>query len=431
MKHRIDVPYGERSLGIEVDEARLAFDLAPANAEPVADLEEAVCRALREPVGTAPLRNAFRPGQQVVILGDDQTRLTPTDRIVPALLDEINAAGIPDENIAVVIATGTHRALKNDELAEKYGPAVTDRVPVANHDCLDGDNLVHFGVTRRGTDIWVNRQVVEADVRIGVGNIVPHHPTGWSGGAKILLPGVAGRHTTGQMHLLGASEQQLGKVDTPCRAEMEDFARAVGLGFIINTVLNRDAEVCHVVAGHFVDAHRQGVRRAEGVLGAPFRQLADLVLASAYPIDFDLFQADKGLFSAALSARPGGEIMLLSPCYDGVSPTHPEAVGLAALSDERLWRLARGSGQDDPLSIAEALYFNTIRREFRATLVTEGIPRDVVEAMGFGYMEPDQVPDYVQTQMRKQPALTLGVLRNCVDVLPLYRPTAGDDDGLV
>ena len=106
-------------------------------------------------------------------------------------------------------------------------------------------------------------------------------------------------------------------------------------------------------------------------------------------------------------------------------------MGLAGLDDDALWQLARGPGQDDPLSIAEALYFNTIKREFRATLVTEGIPRDVVQAMGFGYLEPDQVPTYVHDLMAVDPGLTLGILRQSVDVLPILQPDGGDDDSLV
>ena len=236
---------------------------------------------------------------------------------MPLLLDEINAARVPDDDVTLVIATGTHRPLTAAELDRKYGSRVIDRIRVRTHDCLDGDSLAHFGVTRRGTDIWVSRAVVEADVRIGVGNIVPHHPTGWSGGAKILLPGVAGRHTTGQLHLLGATEQQLGKVDTPCREEMEDFARQVGLGCIVNTVLDRRGRMCGVVAGHYVAAHRRGVDMARQVMGVPFDRQADIVLASTYPIDFDLFQADKGLFSAAIGVffglYPANRASLLEP----------------------------------------------------------------------------------------------------------------------
>jgi nickel-dependent lactate racemase len=389
---------------------------------PVQDVEREICRALREPVGSPPLRELVNAGDRVVLIGDDGTRLTPTERIVPLLLDELNAGGLPDADITLVIATGTHRPMTPEEMAAKYGPRVTDRVRAINHDCLDEGSLVSCGTTRRGTEVWANRTVLEADVRVGVGNIVPHHPTGWSAGAKILLPGVAGEQTTAQMHLLGATEQQLGKVDTPCREEMEDFAQAIGLDFIVNTVLNREGRLVRVVAGHFVAAHREGVRWAKRVFGVPFAQRADVTLSSTYPIDFDLFQADKGLFSAAVCTREGGEIILVSPCYEGVSPTHPGAVELACLDDEALWELAQCEGARDPLSIAEVLYFNSVKQPFRVTLVTEGVSREAAQRMGFNHLRPAELPNYLARRLAAEPELTVGIVRNSAETLPLYRP---------
>jgi len=425
----LTVHYGESLLRLELDESRVVFDLQPADVPPVENVESEVRRALREPVGTPPLREMVRAGQQVVVMGDDVTRLTPTDRIVPLLLDELNAGGVADDDITLIIATGTHRAMTQKEVEQKYGPAVTGRIAVSNHDYLH--DLISCGTTRRGTEIWANRTVLEADVRIGVGNIVPHHPTGWSGGAKILLPGVAGELTTGQMHLLGASEQQLGKVETPCREEMEDFARAVGLDFIANTVLDRNGRLVRLAAGDFIAAHREGVRWAERVLGAPFARPADLTISSTHPIDFDLFQADKGLFSAAIATRAGGEIVLLSPCRDGVSPTHPEAAELTALDDGELWRIARSEPTCDLLSVAEALYLNTAKRDFKVTLATTGIPRDVVDGMGFRYLEPSRLPDYLAESIAEEPDVTVGILRNSVETLPVIKPEGDSPDELV
>jgi len=295
-------------------------------------------------------------------------------------------------------------------------------VAVINHDCHDEENLVSFGTTRRGTDIWINRIVAEAVVRVGVGNIVPHHPTGWSAGAKIVLPGVAGERTTAQMHLLGATEQRLGEVETPCREEMEDFARETGLHFIVNTVLDRDGQLVRAEAGHFVAAHRQGVRWAQKVYGAPFHHKADITLVSTYPIDFDLFQADKGLFSAAVCTKEGGEIILVSPCYEGVSPAHPEVVELGCLSDSELWEMAQTECGQDPLSIAEVLYFNSLKRPFRVTLVSEGISRETAHKMGFGYVEPSGFRDYLAARIGAAPETTVGILRQGTETLPLYLP---------
>jgi len=420
-KRTVHINYGQTLLPLEPN-GQVLFDLQPAATPPVPDVKQEVQRALNEPVGLAPLRELATPGKRVVVIGDDGTRLTPTDQIIPPLLDELNAGGVPDSDVTLIIATGTHRPMTKDEIASKYGDQVTDRVQVINHDCVDEASLVSCGTTRRGTDIWVNRAVMEADVRIGVGNIVPHHPTGWSAGAKILLPGVAGRRTTAQFHLLGAREQQLGKVDTPCREEMEDFARVTGLDFIVNTVLNSRGQLVRAVAGHFVAAHREGVKWAKSVYGVPFGNKADITLSSTYPIDFDLFQADKGLFSAVLCTKEGGEIILVSPCYEGVSPTHPEAVELGQLDDEALWQLAQADTDHDPLSIAEVLYFNSVKRSFRVTLVSEGIPSAVAQKMGFNHLEPAELLGYLTDRLAAESNLSVGILRHSAEVLPLYKP---------
>jgi nickel-dependent lactate racemase len=263
---------------------------------------------------------------------------------------------------------------------------------------------------------------MESDVRVGVGNIVPHHPTGWSAGAKILLPGVAGERTTAQMHLLGATEQQLGRVDTPCREEMEDFAGATGLDFIVNAVLDRHGQLVRIVAGHFVDAHREGVNWGKRVYGVPFNEKADVTLSSTYPIDFDLFQADKGLFSAAICTQTDGEIILVSPCYEGVSPTHPEAVDLSGLNENALWKLVDADDTHDLLSIAEALYFNTIKKSFRVTLVSEGISTETARKIGLNSVQSSALSDYLARRLAAEPELTVGIVRHSAETLPIYQP---------
>jgi nickel-dependent lactate racemase len=422
MTKTIHINYGESVLPIGLLEGRVLFDLQPADVPPVPDVGREIRRALREPVDSRPLRELISPSDQVAIIGDDGTRLTPTDQIIPRLLDELNQGGVPDSDVTLVIATGTHRPMTPAEIAAKYGAEVIERVRVINHDCLDRENLVSCGTTRRGTEVWVNRTVLEADVRVGVGNIVPHHPTGWSAGAKILLPGVAGERTTAQMHLLGAREQQLGKVETPCREEMEDFAQAIGLDFIVNTVLNRHGKLVRAVVGHFVAAHREGVRWAEKVYGALFGQKADITLSSTYPTDFDLFQADKGLFSAAVCTEGGGEIILVSPCYEGVSATHPQAVELGCLSYQELWQRAWSDCDQDPLSIAEVLYFNSLKRLFQVTLVSKGVSRETARKMGFGHLDPTELLDHLAQRLADEPGLTVGIVRNSAETLPVYQP---------
>jgi nickel-dependent lactate racemase len=414
----VDIHYGKELLTLNINANNFRYELKPADIKPVKNVRDEVLRALKNPVNSDELNMIVRRGDKVVILADDITRLTPAGEILPHVLNELNNAGVPDEDIKLIIALGTHRSMTKAEIIKKFGDEVVRRIEIVNHDCLNKDLLVHYGTTRRGTDIWVNRTVVEADVRIAVGNIVPHHPTGWSGGAKILLPGVAGQQTTGQFHLLGATQQLLGEIDTPCREEMEDFASRTGLEFIINTVLDREGRIVRIVAGHMTDAHREGVKWGKSVFGAPFSEKTDITISSTFPVDFDLFQADKGLFSAAISTKKGGEIILLSPCYEGVSPTHPEAVDLAGLTDAELMELAKNphSGHD-PLSIAEVLYFNTAKQGFKVTLVSDGIPGVIAQKLNFNPVRVGDLQDYLDRRLKD--GLTVGFIHNSAETLPV------------
>ena len=419
MKKTIKIHYGNKILNLQVEKDALRHELKPADIETVKNISEETVRALKNPFSSEQLNKLVKKGQKVVVLADDITRLTPAREILPYILDEINLGGVPDDDITLIIALGTHRPMTQEEIQIKFGNDVIRRVKIFNHDCLDKDNLKHFGTTRRGTDIWVNRLVVESDVRIGIGNIVPHYPTGWSGGAKILLPGVAGEYTTGQVHLLGATEQLLGQVETPCREEMEDFAAATGFDFILNTVLDRNGKVVRMVAGHIIAAHREGVKWGKRVFGAPYTEKTDITISSAFPADRDLFQASKGIFSAVISTKKGGEIILLSPCFEGVSPTHQEVIDLAHFSDEELFQKARDpQSKHDILSITAALYFNSATKRCKVTLVSEGIPDEIARKLNFNPLKLSQLQEYLDSCMEKMD-LTLGLIHNSAETIPV------------
>ncbi len=422
MKKKIDIHYGTKILNLQIDLDALRYELKPADIKSVNSISQETIRALKNPFSSEQLSKLLKEGQKVVILVDDITRLTPAREILPIVLDEINLGGVPDSDITMIIALGTHRQMTPEEIRTKFGDDVIRRVKILNHNCRDRENLKHYGTTRRGTDIWVNRLVVEADVRIGIGNIVPHYPTGWSGGAKILLPGVAGEHTTGQVHLLGATEQLLGQVETPCREEMEDFAAATGFDFIINTVLDRNGNVVRIVAGHIIAAHREGVKWGEKVFGAPYSEKTDITVSSAFPVDRDLFQASKGIFSAIISTKTGGEIILLSPCYEGVSPTHQEVVDLAQFSDEILFQKARDPlSKHDMLSITAALYFNSATKRCKVTLVSEGISDEIAKKLNFNSIRLSELQEYLDLRLEKSD-VTVGLIHNSAETIPVEDP---------
>ena len=419
------IKYLDRELTLDIPAENIIFDVRPLDVPSVADWDGTLLEALAHPIGTPKLEELVRPGQRVVLIVDDNTRPTPVNRIVPVVLDELNRAGIPDSDIQAVIASGTHRAMTDAEKVAKYGQPLLDRIQFLTHGYKDPDKLVDYGTTERGTRILVNKDVVSADIRIAIGNLIPHHPTGWSAGAKAVLPGVGGEETVAQMHFLGSRYPALGRVDTPMRQEMEDFAEKIHLDFILNVILSRDEELVGAVAGHFIEAHRAGIEISKKVYGLPIPELADLVISTTSPVNFDLFQGDKGITSAQPATKQGGEIVLVCGCVEGISPAHPELADyLGKCTTEDIWRMLENNEIPDPLTGAEAIVLNDIKTQMGITLATEGIPRDVCESMGFGHVEPDQLNTYIAGRLRENPALKIGILRQSVEIVPIVTPVA-------
>lgn len=422
----VRIPYVEQFLDIDIPEKNLLFDVGPRDVKSVPEIREEIRRALREPYGAPQLREMVGPGQKVVIISDDNTRRTPTRDIVPILLDELNSAGIPDRDIRILISSGTHRPMTGKELDEKYGSAVLNRVPILPHEYKNPEALVDYGTTSRGTRIMVNRTVIEADFRMAVGDIIPHHPAGFGGGAKAVLPGVAGEETVAQLHFLGSRYPALGRLDSEMRREMEDFAQKIGLNFIVNTVLNREGGLVKVVAGHFIAAHRQGVEKAKEVYGVQIPEAADMTLSSTSPVDFDFFQGDKGITSAELATRKGGEIVLVSGCQEGISPAHPGLADfLGRMSSEQMWERIQLKQTPDPLACAEAIVINDIREKMSITIATEGLSPSLCRQLGLLHVLPQQLPDHVKKRLSENPELKVGVIRNSAETLPLLPGGAG------
>ncbi len=328
----IALPYGDTSLSFRLSRRNLLGVMAPAEVPAAADPAAIVRQAMREPVGRPPLREMVQPGQHIVIIVDDMTRPTPQHVLLPPLLEELEAAG-RNLHIEILIATGTHRAMTPAEIERKVGRQVVSAYPVINHDAMDPANLVHLGTTPNGTPIVVNRRVVEADLVVAVGNTVPHCLAGWSGGAKIIQPGVCGEQTTHHTHALNmySPVPHLGRLDNPVRQEIEAIVQRVRLDFMLNTVLNARAEVVHVVAGDPYHSHRRAVELATPIWVQPVPVMPDIVVISSHPADLDYWQGVKALYAAELVVKRGGDIILASPCREGIStnPHHLEAMRLA------------------------------------------------------------------------------------------------------
>jgi len=327
---RIEFPYPHIP-ALEVPDRNLLGYHHPQRFPDAPPADDQVRQALAHSIGAPPLSDRVAAGTHVLIIVDDNTRPTPAAQLLPPLLDALKRAGVNDSGIAFLIACGSHRKMTGDELERKLGKGPAGRYPVHQHDYDDADLLVDCGEIDGGLPVLVNRHVVAADFVIGLGHIVPHRAQGMSGGAKIMLPGVAGKASVDGMHWRASQipiPDLLGKIDNPLRRLSNAFAGRAGLDYIVNVVLDDEERVVGAWAGDPVAAHREGCRKALDVYGIQIPEPADICVIDSYPADVDLWQANKALFAAEPAVKPGGVVILVTPSPEGASKAHPKLVDL-------------------------------------------------------------------------------------------------------
>jgi lactate racemase len=374
MMAKIEIRYGSALVTLTVPEANLLDNVGMSHVPRAEDPQRVLAAALAAPIGTAPLRELARGKSRIVLLVDDLTRPTPTHLLLPMVTAELAAAGIRDDQICILVATGTHRPMTAPELERKLGAEVVAQFRVINHDYRIAEEQVELGTTPSGIPITVNRLVAEADFVVGIGNIVPHRYCGWAGGAKIIQPGVGGEATTAGTHLMITKDPdaRLGVIENQVRREMEEVAARANLKFIVNTVLDRHANIVDIVAGDFRQAFREGVARALKVYSVSLKGKAEIVVASAYPSDINFWQAGKALYSADLAVRDGGTIILASPCYEGVGE-HGEFVDLLQYDYRTLDRMIAAGEVHDRVGAAAALAVALVLGRAQLWLVTDHV----------------------------------------------------------
>ncbi len=346
------LPYGSATMDATIPGSCFGGVFALPESSPLPDLESELREVLRAPRGCRPLSELASGSTRALLLVDDLTRATPADRILPAVLEALQAGGIGEEDTAVLFALGSHRPMTGPEMKKKVGSDIFRRIPCFNHDFRGP--LEFAGETDLGTPIDINPMLREYDLILGVGTIVPHRYCGWSGGGKIVQPGVCGERTITATHLLVSKDPSIGLGVSSNRAlrEIRQVSEKAGLRFIVNTVCNGSGQVTDIVAGAPLEAHREGIERAKKVLGVPMPQ-ADVVVVSSYPEDANLWQALKALYAAQRVVRRGGRIILVSPLYEGAGE-HPEIIRLMACGTKHLKSLIERSGADDMLCVAAA-----------------------------------------------------------------------------
>jgi nickel-dependent lactate racemase len=334
------VPYGKTEIEFALPSTMRGSVVVSKTAEPLADVESAIAGVLAHPVGTPPLREMARPGDRVCIVFTDVTRVSPDDLLVPALLRELEVAGVRDEDITLLCGIGMHRPSTPEEKVAKLGRAVVDRYHVIDNEPQNPEALVDLGITPGGVPVSAHRAVVEADLPIATGIVEPHQYAGYSGGRKTLAVGAAGEALIAHTHgpaFVDHPGTRLGRIEgNPFDEAVTEAARRAGLRFILNVVLDDEKRVVCVKAGEPVETHRQLVAFARSIYEVAIPHQYDVAIGGVgFPKDANLYQASRAasylFFAPTPVVRPGGFLIVPARCEEGAGAGVGEQRFLAAM----------------------------------------------------------------------------------------------------
>jgi nickel-dependent lactate racemase len=321
---RITLDYGRTGLEVNLPPERVVGPLAIRPAAPLPDPEAAIAEVLRRPIGSRPLADVARGRKNACVLVCDITRPVPNRLILPPLLRTLEAEGIRRQDILLLVATGLHRPNQGAELEEMLGPEVANTYRVENHHGKVLDEHDYLGETPSGVPVWLDRRYVRADLKITTGLIEPHLMAGYSGGRKVICPGIAALETVKVWHgprFLEHPNADCGIVaGNPVHEENTRIAQMAGCDFIVNVCLDGQRRITWVGAGDMIRAWEEGVRFVEGVVKVPVPEPCDVVVTSCagYPLDTTWYQAVKGLTGALPIVKRGGTIVLAASLTEGV-----------------------------------------------------------------------------------------------------------------
>ena len=329
---KLTLAYGKTGLAASIPDANLVGPLEIRPAPPLADPAAAVAESLREPTGTPPLGELAQGKKTACVLICDVTRPVPNELLLGHVLPTLEAAGVPRDGITILIATGLHRPNLGAEIAELVGPDIAARHRVENHYGKDLASHTDLGVSPRGVPIHIDSRYVDADLKIATGLIEPHLMAGYSGGRKLVCPGIAALETVKVWHgpqFLEHPNADCGILEgNPVHEENTWIARRAGCDFILNVTLDADRRVTGVFAGEMELAFFEGVAFARSVVTAPVDGPVDVAVTSAagYPLDQTFYQSIKGLTGVLPIMKRGGTIIIAAEMAEGVGS--PEFAGL-------------------------------------------------------------------------------------------------------
>ncbi|MGE5488508.1 MAG: nickel-dependent lactate racemase [bacterium] len=329
---RVDFAFGKTGLQLELPPGFDYRVLEARSAQPLADARAAIEAALDAPVNSPPLAELARGRASAAISVCDITRPAPNRTVLPPVLERLEAAGIARERIVILIATGLHRPATDAEICEIVGPEIASEYRVENHNARDFASHRHLGATRSGTPVYIDERFVSAGLRITLGFIEPHLMLGYSGGRKLIVPGLAAQETIKIIHsprFMRHPRAVEGSIeDNPLHRELLEIAAMARHDFIVDVALARDRSIAGVFAGEPVAAHRRGIEFVSRVMLETLDAPVDAVITTSagYPLDLTFYQAVKGVTAASHIVKPGGRILVLAACEEGAGA--PEFRGM-------------------------------------------------------------------------------------------------------
>ena len=331
---RVKLSYGRTGLEVELPDERVVRTLAYKEADPLPEPRESLAQLLANPMGSPPLSELAKGKRSACILICDITRPVPNETILTPVLETLEAAGIPRDQILILVATGLHRPNLGEELVEMVGPRIAAEYRIENHDGLDLASHAYLGDSPRGVPIWLDRRFVESDLKITTGLIEPHFMAGYSGGRKVICPGIAALETVKVWHgpdFLEHPRADSGILDgNPVHEENTWIAKRAGCDFIVNVVIDAERRPLAFFAGDMITAFERGVEFVRDIVRDTVPEPVDIVVTSSagYPLDTTFYQSVKGMVCAMPIVKQGGTIIVAASMTEGIGSA-PFQIGRA------------------------------------------------------------------------------------------------------
>ena len=380
MTRNIKIPYGTNELSFNIPSENVVIG-APKEI-PSCNLRESTKKALDNPYGCKPLEEMVKKGQKVVIVTDDYTRPTPVAKILPFVLERLNKAEIHNNDISIVVAAGIHREMSEKELENRLGKQIVKKIKIIKHNAFDKSSLTYLGNSSRGTPIWLNKDVVNADFKIGIGVVEAHPYAGFCGGPKIVMPGVAGKETIFSHHgtLAESANSWFGKTEgNPFWEDVVEIAKIGGLNSKIDVVINGKGEVADIFFGGAVLMQKEAIKTFINIYGVGISEPVDVVIASANPKYFYFDQSAISMLNAGTVVKKGGTRIIAAYCPEGlgqgiIRKLYLESFSRALPTPEQYLQEMKQGLYNYEMADAPAIY-KLLQAEEKAhmILVTEGI----------------------------------------------------------